>query len=177
MGDWHDRLDALCACADAREWAAQYESAQSAWDACERPDWMLWLLVRLPETRVLGVRFATDVAERVVHLAGDARTEAAAAIAAARAWCDRPCEDTRSAAAAAAAAALERAAAAAAYAAYAAAYAAAAALERAAAAAAYAADAAARAAAARAARAAERRWQIAHIRASVPVCPLEVPRD
>lgn len=31
------------ACDDAVEWAANYDTLTDAWDACERPDWMLWL--------------------------------------------------------------------------------------------------------------------------------------
>ena len=38
------RLKLLDACPEAVEWAAQYPTLQAAWDACERGDWMLWLL-------------------------------------------------------------------------------------------------------------------------------------
>ena len=37
----------LKACPEAREWAAPYATLQDAWDACERPDWMLWLIAEL----------------------------------------------------------------------------------------------------------------------------------
>jgi hypothetical protein len=37
------KLADIGACGEAREWAAQFPSAQKAWDSCERGDWMLWL--------------------------------------------------------------------------------------------------------------------------------------
>lgn len=40
-------LDEYDACADARAWAAAYATPADAWDACPRPDWMLWGLERL----------------------------------------------------------------------------------------------------------------------------------
>ena len=39
-----DDLVALGTCGDALDWARGYDTAQEAWDACERGDWMLWLL-------------------------------------------------------------------------------------------------------------------------------------
>jgi len=39
---WITRLKNLRVCPMAVEWAAQYETAQAAWDACGRGDWMLW---------------------------------------------------------------------------------------------------------------------------------------
>lgn len=43
---WHPLAD-LEPCDDAVEWARTYPTAQAAWDACERGDWMLWILGRL----------------------------------------------------------------------------------------------------------------------------------
>ena len=37
-------LEKLGACRDAIKWARTYPSRQKAWDACERGDWMLWIL-------------------------------------------------------------------------------------------------------------------------------------
>ena len=37
-------LKKLNACKDAVEWADKFPSLQKAWEACERGDWMLWLL-------------------------------------------------------------------------------------------------------------------------------------
>ena len=36
-------LKANEACDEAVEWASQYPDFATAWDACQRPDWMLWL--------------------------------------------------------------------------------------------------------------------------------------
>lgn len=38
-----EQLKAKEACDDAVEWASNYTSLADAWDACHRPDWMLWL--------------------------------------------------------------------------------------------------------------------------------------
>ena len=44
-----DRIAALGACSDAVEWlrAAAHPDLASAWAACQRGDWMLWLAARL----------------------------------------------------------------------------------------------------------------------------------
>jgi hypothetical protein len=40
-----DRLLAEAgACYEGSEWAARHRTIRGAWDACERPDWMLWAL-------------------------------------------------------------------------------------------------------------------------------------
>ena len=43
---WQGELVRLEACPEAVAWAQAYPTLQSAWDACERADWMLWLLAR-----------------------------------------------------------------------------------------------------------------------------------
>jgi hypothetical protein len=174
-----EKLQALGACKESIRFAAQFSNAQEAWENNTRPDWALWLLARLGgEHHVMAVRLAADFAEHVIHLTGEGRPAAEAAIAAARAWADNPCEETQSAALRAARAA--DAAADAAYAAYAydaAAYAAyaydaAAYAADAAADAAYAYDAAAYAAAAYADSEVEEAWQISRIREICPNCPI-----
>jgi hypothetical protein len=177
------KLQALGACKESIEFARRFSHAQEAWENNTRPDWALWLLTALGgEHKRMAVRLAADFAERVVHLAGEGRPAAEAAIAAARAWADNPCEETQSAALRAARAAYD---ARVAYAAAADTAYAAAAYAYAAADAAYAAYAAARAAyasAAAAARAAytaaaadpgaEKAWQISRIREICPNCPI-----
>jgi hypothetical protein len=175
-----ERLQALEACDDSIEFAAQFSHAQEAWENNTRPEWALWLLARLGgEHKRMAVRLAADFAERVVHLAGKGRPAAEAAIAAARAWADNPCEKTQSAALRAARAAYDarvaasaataRAYAAAAYAAHAAADAA-----FAAAYATYAPDAVAYAAVAAtdADPEAEKAWQNSRVRETCPNCPM-----
>jgi hypothetical protein len=41
---WTDKLVTMGGCEDGIAWARQYESAQAAWDACMRADWMEWLM-------------------------------------------------------------------------------------------------------------------------------------
>ena len=142
----------LGACQEAQDWMEELPSdwtPQQAWDACEHPDWMLWLLGRSkqPNTGKL-VSAACRIARTVLHLVPADEERPRLAIEAAEEWVKNPSPDTAHAAA--------RAAADAAYAAADAAYAAAHAAARAAADAAYAAADAAYAAAhaARAARAA-----------------------
>lgn len=40
-------LKKLNACGEAIVWSKQFKTSQEAWDACERGDWMLWLLGKL----------------------------------------------------------------------------------------------------------------------------------
>ena len=40
------KLEKLNACNSGLAWAAQQTDAEAAWAACERGDWMLWLLGR-----------------------------------------------------------------------------------------------------------------------------------
>ncbi len=39
-----EKLNELRACSDAVSFASNHHTAQAGWDACERGDWMLWLL-------------------------------------------------------------------------------------------------------------------------------------
>lgn len=109
-------------CRESRAWLAAQTDALTAWQTCERGDWMIWWLRRTKRlNKPDAVRIAVACAERVLNLyesrhPGDDRPRKA--IEAARAWNAHPSEETRQAAYAAAAAA---------YAAAAAAYAAAAA--------------------------------------------------
>jgi hypothetical protein len=44
---WTGSLIALNACHEAVMWASTYDSLDAAWVACERADWMLWLIGRV----------------------------------------------------------------------------------------------------------------------------------
>ena len=44
---WSDALVRLCACDDAVEWASEQPSAEVAWQACQRGDWLLWIARRV----------------------------------------------------------------------------------------------------------------------------------
>jgi hypothetical protein len=47
---WSEALADLGVCSTAFEWARRQSSARAAWPACERPDWMFWILRRLAQT-------------------------------------------------------------------------------------------------------------------------------
>jgi hypothetical protein len=121
-------LRKLGCCEEALEWAEQQPSRKAAWTACERGDWMLWLLSRLsgPPNSKSQKRFVAcccDVAELALPYAGKNEALCLKTLRSARAYVrgEQTLSDVREAAYAARAA---RAARAAAYAAYAAAYAA-----------------------------------------------------
>jgi hypothetical protein len=46
---WLDKIEKLAACQPAMRWLREegFQSLEEAWQACTRPDWMLWLLGRL----------------------------------------------------------------------------------------------------------------------------------
>lgn len=45
------RLSKLGACDSAIEWVRDATDAQATWEACNRPDWLLWLIGRRAGTR------------------------------------------------------------------------------------------------------------------------------
>ena len=52
----HKSLIDLGACAGARAWASNYPTLRDAWLACDRADWMLWLVAyTLPRERLVWV--------------------------------------------------------------------------------------------------------------------------
>lgn len=44
MSALSERLEVLGACSSGIHWAAGFDDPQAAWAACQRGDWMLWLL-------------------------------------------------------------------------------------------------------------------------------------
>lgn len=46
-----ERLQAMNACREAVEYASTFSTLQEAWVACERGDWLLWLVGRTTERR------------------------------------------------------------------------------------------------------------------------------
>lgn len=71
MTNLQKHLEALSACAEARDWVGD-RSLSEAWTKCPRADWMLWLAARcLPRPRLVGV--AAEVAATVLHLTNDER--------------------------------------------------------------------------------------------------------
>jgi len=68
MKDWIKKIEAFNPCPGAGEWVEwceQFPDLQQAWDACERGDWMLWLLGELAAhaiyaTRAIYAAYITD---------------------------------------------------------------------------------------------------------------------
>jgi len=119
MSTPHPLLASLDACEPARDFASAYPTLESAWHACERGDWLLWLAGRLPAfPRPLLVLAACACArEALVHVSAN-EPRPLRAIETAEAWArgghDAPAlADVRAAANAAAYAATAAAAAAA----------------------------------------------------------------
>ena len=51
-----DLLKSLNACQEAIDFAAKFPTLKAAWMACERSDWMFWLLERAAKGRAVGCR-------------------------------------------------------------------------------------------------------------------------
>jgi hypothetical protein len=84
-------LESLNACSDEIAWARNYDSLDKAWDACERPEHLLWLCGRMADkpgwpTRKDIVLAACDCAEQVLHLVKPGEDRPRKAIEAARTW-------------------------------------------------------------------------------------------
>lgn len=67
------QLKAISACEEAVLWAKDYKTLGSAWKACERGDWMLWLCGKMSggkgwPTRQQIVLVACDCAELVLPI-------------------------------------------------------------------------------------------------------------
>lgn len=62
------KLKRLSACGGAIDWVAQFNSLQAAWGACERPDWMFWLLIRT--ARPYGKRHKRIILALCKHIKG-----------------------------------------------------------------------------------------------------------
>jgi hypothetical protein len=82
-------------CDEAAEWLLTQPDAQTAWDSCERPDWMLWYLGETGCSHQTLVTIACRIARTVVHLAPP---EALTAIEAAERWVLDQSETNRAAA-------------------------------------------------------------------------------
>jgi len=65
------------ACEEAREWAAQYITAQEVFDNCARVDWLFWWCARLGQYQQV-IKAAKEIASSVAHLKNNAYAAAAA---------------------------------------------------------------------------------------------------
>ena len=86
----HEELKALSPCRKGMDFAARHKTLAAAWDACERPDWMIWLARKKGWlTKEQSVRISIGAAEAVIGIYAakyptDDRPQKA--IAAAKAW-------------------------------------------------------------------------------------------
>lgn len=85
------RLKSLGACNEAVKWCSDQPNAQAAWDACEHPDWMVWLLAKTAgepgsaaHRRV--VLLCCDLAATALQYVPQSEKRPAAAIRLARRW-------------------------------------------------------------------------------------------
>ena len=76
------------ACSEARKWLATQADPATAWETCERPDWMLWLAARRGVDRKTMVRIACACARTSLRFVPDGETRPLKAIEAAEAWCN-----------------------------------------------------------------------------------------
>ena len=79
------RLRAVGACSSAVQWVATQPDAETAWAACDRADWLLWIAVKLCVDRRLVVRATCACARTSLRYLPD--PEGLRAIEAAEAWC------------------------------------------------------------------------------------------
>jgi hypothetical protein len=70
------------ACQDARDWAAQYQTAQEVWDNCPQVTWLFWWSARMGQHRAVA-NAAKEIAQSVAHLHNWWSSKAAAYAAAA----------------------------------------------------------------------------------------------
>ena len=70
-------LESKEACFDAVEWASNYPNFESAWNACHRGDWMLWVAAELGADKRKLTLAKGRCAETVIHLMKDERSVAA----------------------------------------------------------------------------------------------------
>ena len=75
-------LDHDTACAEAREYASQYQTAQEVWDNCTRVDWLFWWAEREGQAK----QVAEAAMEIVTSVKDIYNTDAVAAYAVERKW-------------------------------------------------------------------------------------------
>ena len=74
MSKLSTKLKRIGACEDAVEWSKGYDDDQVAWDACERGDWLLWVLSEREKSKPWTddrkplVKCCIEVALTVKHL-------------------------------------------------------------------------------------------------------------
>ena len=91
-------INHLHPCAEAAEWLETQPDIATAWNCCQRGDWMTWLLTNLPTPKDVSVTLAIRFARSVLHLVPAGEERARLAIEAANRWLAEPTEENRAAA-------------------------------------------------------------------------------
>jgi len=68
--EFTNHLIKLNACSEARQWA-EGKSLVDAWDQCNDPQWMMWLLGRSTVNKKVIATIAVEFAEQCVHNASE----------------------------------------------------------------------------------------------------------
>jgi hypothetical protein len=76
----------MAACPEAVDWVDD-KDLKTAWNTCERADWMLWLAAKTGIDRKLLVLVACDCAETALKYVPDGEDRPRQAIETARKWC------------------------------------------------------------------------------------------
>ena len=95
-------IDHLRPCTEAAQWLETQPDIATAWNCCQRGDWMMWLLTKLPTPKEVSVTLACGLARSVLHLVPASEDRPRLAIEAAERWLAEPTEENRAAADAAA---------------------------------------------------------------------------
>jgi len=87
---YREQIKSSRACESPVKWLAGYDDEQTAWDACDRPDWMLWLLGKLVKagqySRKRLVMSSCKCARTSLQYVKPGETRPLKAIEAAEAW-------------------------------------------------------------------------------------------
>ena len=72
MAHWSNALNKIGACSGSIEWAKNYPTRAQAWQACEKPHWLLFAIDKLgkpteQEWRILACAFAREALPFVRH--------------------------------------------------------------------------------------------------------------
>ena len=95
-------INHLRPCTEAAQWLETQPDIATAWNCCQRGDWMMWLLTKLPTPKEVSVTLACGFARSVLHLVPASEDRPRLAIEAAERWLAEPTEENRAAADAAA---------------------------------------------------------------------------
>ena len=93
--EFQNYLSSLGACREALYWVGNKER-QEAWEQCEKPDWLLFLLKKeQSENKKLFVLIAIEIAESVLKYVKQGEERPRLAIEAAKTWVNNPSEENR----------------------------------------------------------------------------------